>query len=792
MASDFDTDKWEVVPSETGGGATAFDPQKWEVVKGSPSQFPSVPTPGSVAKRAGQAAVNFLLPPDPREHPVEFGLYTLQSAMPFLGDIPGLGMLAKEGVSGALTRLGATTGLGAGIAAATGQPVAPAARESAVVGTLGEAPAPLARLASGLGTAEKAATGVMRESAADTVSQKALENEFGVTASEAKGLAKPTQIGKPAQDLAEGKTALRQARQSAISEVGKKYEPIYGPLENQPVAVDDLASVGTGGQDAAGWLDKHGAAISPAGKKLLQQQALLGEPVGGISDPKQAQVLAKSRFDQLLKQEIATKGPTVPVDRYNELRTQAQQFVQPQSPPAPTIGQLRGHLAQLMQHANKPGITAMERSAAVQAAQPIYEALDRVIPDEQRPLLHQINNEYSQVNRIFPFKNLRKLQNAGTLPELGQLAFGKGSEAATSMAVSRMTEPQKELMRKAFGSWVLNESDSPTMTLSKLAANKDTVAALYPNSDFGKIDTWRKLMIGHKRMLQGPPGLPSQRQFEQGLQESIKKGGLTPEALQAATDALSKGNQKMPYILKYASTWGLIGALGGWGIFGHAPELIPVAAAYGAGHLGWRAIVNNPAALDMYRDFIMSGWTRKGGEAFGRLMVATTNDALRRTNQPEKQAIGYAPEMSEGIDALDKSRAEAIAPTPSASERAEKISKDLEKGKHPDIHRDLTRGRLSMDETNKLVQHASSTDANKLVASPIPLSEVVDALEQATPEELQMLLPLVQQRLQQELPQEKNMTKVANISKRFQAVQRKSSLGDFAPRKQQMPAQANA
>lgn len=135
-----------------------------------------------------------------------------------------------------------------------------------------------------------------------------------------------------------------------------------------------------------------------------------------------------------------------------------------------------------------------------------------------------------------------------------------------------------------------------------------------------------------------------------------------------------------------------------------------------------------------------------------------------RANQPDEHSPGP------GMKALDRSRAEHMAPTPSASKRAEKVGEQLRKGKTPEVHHDLNRGRLSMDETDKLIKHASSTDPAAMVQN-LPLSELLDALEQADPHEREILFPMVLQRLKQELPQTQNKTLQANLSQRFQRIQ---------------------
>lgn len=719
-----------------------------------------------------------------QQHPVQAAL---TAATPFigpLGEAAGLGDVAT-GVAPAV-RTAAQAGIGAGTAALTGQSVGQGALTGLSYGLQGEIAAPIGRTVSGLGKATKAAVNATREPEADKLAQAALENELGVASSDARKLARPKMeiapsvygeqrvIGQasvpersktlsvvmppgeseagqliPARETIPGshelktaKGALYQAREGARRAIGHQYDPIYGPIEQQTVPSADLSKIAKASTEQRGWLVGKNAQVKPANEKIF----------GGLSTYQNTVDLIHGKGGGFMDQ--------MGVPR-----------------PSPTVGQLRGELSNLMAQANNPATSNLERQALLKVSKPIIEALDRPIPDADRPLLEKINEDYAQISRIFPFRDLKQISQARTLPDLGEAAFGKGHEAATSMAVSRMDEPQKQLMRRAWGSYLLKDGASPTETIGKLQKNKAILESLYPDSDFGKIDTWRQMMIAQKRMAQGPSGLPSQRQFEAGLRETIRNSGLTPESLQAASDALHKTGMLAPgsstprgmgrYLLVTAPIMSLMG----WGLYHHEPGLIIPAVGYYAGMLGWRALADNPAALDAYRDFIMSGYTRNGADAFGRLFVSAVNDVLRNTGQSDKQAVGHMKDMSEGKDALDKFRAEHLAPTPSASKRAEEVNQDLEdQKKPPKVHNDLNRGRLSLDETNKLVQYASSKDASKLIAG-LPLSEVLDALEQASPEEKQILIPLVMQRLKQELPQQKNKTLQANLTKRFQRIQ---------------------
>lgn len=702
--------------------------------------------------------------------------------------IPGMvSRAAAELGSGGLKGAALRTGLQSGIGAATGGKEG--AVEGAEVGVAGEALPAIAGKVAGLGIANRAAAGQMQQtaidaatktatdaqaaelaahtSATDMVTQRALENELGMTAADAQGLAKPSAIGDAsgAQALAGTKQAAGAVRRGAIREVGDKYNPIFEPIQAKPASPSSLADLSKAATDANQFAASKGARLAPQTQKILNDLQGMGAALGAGEDP--VKILLQ-RNSEVGPEALANMGN-------NALEAYRQGFIKQgllnpdgtlpgAQMPAQTIGMLRGKLGEAMMAANKPGSSAMDRRVLFDATRPIVDTLNAAIPDEQKPLLQQINNEYAQVNRILPFKGQQKLQQAATLPELGAAMFGNESAPATKLTLSRMTEPQKDLARQAFASYVLTDTATPTETLSKLAANKDAVAALYPDSDFGKIGKWRDAMIAQKKFQQGPPNLPSQKQFAEGVQEAIRRSGLTPEAQQAATDALIKSAHGQGRVGRYlTSPFLYAGALGGYGMLHHEPMLIVPLAAYAAGNMGWKALAGNAAAMDTYRQFIMSGWTQKGGEMFGRLVVNAVNDAVRG-DAPQMQGVKDV--EGPAIDSLHKSRAEAIAPTPSASDRAGEVAKDIRKGKVPKVHDDLDRGRLSLDEVNKLV--SPKKDATMLTQN-VPLSEQMDAAEVGTPEEKKMLLPLIKQQMMAQFKdQNYNKTLAAGLAKRYQ------------------------
>jgi len=134
------------------------------------------------------------------------------------------------------------------------------------------------------------------------------------------------------------------------------------------------------------------------------------------------------------------------------------------------------------------------------------------------------------------------------------------------------------------------------------------------------------------------------------------------------------------------------------------------------------------------------------------------------------QRAKATPKTGAAIKDLDHSRARAAAPSPGATPAAERLSKDLHSGKPANVTNDLRSGRVSMDEVRTLQGHASKANVMALVDN-VALPEVMNAMEIATPDEKQMLMPLLQQRIQREMPGIQNKTMQMKLAQRFQKLQ---------------------
>jgi hypothetical protein len=215
---------------------------------------------------------------------------------------------------------------------------------------------------------------------------------------------------------------------------------------------------------------------------------------------------------------------------------------------------------------------------------------------------------------------------------------------------------------------------------------------------------------------------------------------------------------------------------------GYAGAGLGAAGLVGARELMVKAFRNSltdpAAARAYYRAMLSPGAPGAFDVIAGQIAKSSLSDI---TSQGVKGATGVSlegekppeqtpPKVGPGVKSLDTSRAETIAPTASATKRAKEVIADLGKGKNPDVHQDLQRGRLSLDETNKILKHGAKSNASALLDH-VDLSDAVDAAEVANPEERKMLIPLVEAKMRQSFQGGKfNKTLAAPLARRLQTL----------------------
>lgn len=546
-------------------------------------------------------------------------------AAPVVGK--AVSMLRAPGMSGALARTGLMAGAGALAGKATGEATGlEGAAMGAGQGLAAELPSGLARRATGLRVAEGAASNLAAQEGAEKGVEAAAGVGMGMSRGRAAELARPTNVGAEsgAMELSAGKKSLVEKREQALREAGEKYNPIFERINEMPVEATHLHDISKAATQAVDTAYSRNQRLSRSTHDILSELEMYHPGVK-----------AKSGLEPLIETEpempgggtfkISARPSTTFVDVGGGGKPIKGFTVRPRN-----VQEMRGMMTRIMTEANRATSTAADRSALFEASKPIRKFLDSVIPDEQKPLLAQINAQYAQVNKMFPFKDVRLLNSAATLPELGELAFGRIKPSATSMALARMNEPQKDLMRQAFASWMLHDNPSAPELLKRIEGQQANMAALGFPDGLNKVGDWYEAARAQRRFAH-EPGSTEEKAFVDAFRRRMRDNGMTPQVGDVMDEALKKGaSGNMPYLIRYASTWGALGALGGWGIFAHEPMAVVPLGAYAASSLGLRAILRNPASATLYRQFITNGWTRAGGDAFARLMVAGAGNFARQ------------------------------------------------------------------------------------------------------------------------------------------------------------------
>ena len=183
---------------------------------------------------------------------------------------------------------------------------------------------------------------------------------------------------------------------------------------------------------------------------------------------------------------------------------------------------------------------------------------------------------------------------------------------------------------------------------------------------------------------------------------------------------------------------------------------------------------HNPAAAKNFKNIawrilertIQVGVKNAAAGATGWGFTPPPPDETGEAGAAEAPPSGRKPQTP-GINTLEKSRSAAIAPISSGADAARRVSSQVAGGKTPDITRDLQRGNLSADELKKILQHNSNNNLSAVIDN-VPLPDVMSAAEVATPQEKELLIPLIRRRMQAELQQIPNKTLQMKLTQRFQ------------------------
>jgi hypothetical protein len=609
------------------------------------SKYPAFRTP--------QEGLEFAIQHSPftPHSPTEAAVMGVAGAIPFASEAApaleetaplvskALGYLGKSGVGPAAVRTAVTAAAGGATGGVEG------AEQGAATGVAGEVLGKGGALLSGARKIANQMVEAAAPAAAEQQAQGAIERRLGMTTSEAKELAAPTQgPSAKASALATAKRTITGARTAARKDVQQLYDPIYDKVDQMVVKPEALGNIAKGARDSSATLAQRGFGpydqtkptrdlLDEFGK--LDQQAD-ADPLAAYYSPEDLKGLTprqRANLEAGTKAMLSGKAP----GEKTILRTGSTEAglgvsgaqAAPATPPETgmTIGQLRGRMQTLERATLRPGISENERSALVRASLPIRQTLEDVLPDEQKPILKSINDAYAQLSNAFPNQDLKPLRLASTLPQLGE-AFSNLKPDATAMVLSKMSPAEKELTRTALSSYVLSGSaDQKAVfnTLTKWQNSGLLKQAGFPD-DFQKVGNWLSRVTELRKIRDKPPDLMQTKQFMNGVREGLRQQGLPPALLDKMDEQLTKenarGDMKSNFLNRQLTLWGPMTAMGGYGWMYHKPAIVVPMAAY----LARQTLIKNPA----YQGLVMNGWTRAFGNSAARLMAAGMVNAAKQ------------------------------------------------------------------------------------------------------------------------------------------------------------------
>jgi hypothetical protein len=581
---------------------------------------------------------------------------------------------------------------------------------------------------------------------------------------------------------------------------GDQYDKFWAPHLNKPV---NTAPMGAAAAEEGAYATAQGISFSAPINKLLSRATELGsEPAlpdvpvmgGSLRDLEKANPASARALAQRLG--IVSQGPAASVQQLRGIRTDA---------------------------ANLVASSTSGRDKA--AAQNVVEAVDKTLDSsgilnaKQQAQLQGLNNKWRSYKTLFDRSLLRKIGQSAEPTDVASEIFDDPKRAKLILANS--DKDQLSTLRRTYADWV-NAAGSKVIK----PQHAEALSKLFPGTKLANPQSWLSLDAKTAKFQDVVSSSPQIRQrFMQEYQTQLHnvqtdsanqivkaatkeakglgvygekligqmraakdsleaaniatKGmtGLdTKSALQAIQSGQMKGGGSLDFIKRRWPIYAAITA-GAVASGGHASSYITAMTGLGVADAGisalrsryFKYLATNPEAAEGFWNAINNPGTPQG---FSKLVNYAVKGAVADAAAGvTRSASGTTLEPEQGhSDDLIRSKAETMAPTPSASDRAEKVTKDLYKGKKPpEVHHDLNRGRLSMEETDKILKDASSNNIKSMIYG-MPLSELLDDMEKASPQERELYMPLVLERLKQELPQQPNKTLQANLSQRYQKI----------------------
>ena len=535
----------------------------------------------------------------------------------------GVGSVAGDVANRALER---ATGYGKA-------PIIPTAGEAATSFGLGAAGSVGGKVLGAIGsrlTGLRAAKGAITEAAgekasklprrrsqlqAEAATKEAVGRSVGLSPAEATKATEQS-FEERAASGAEGRAAVKGARTARIKETGELFNPIYDPIKDNIVPHEQLVSTATRStNDIGNALAKQGI-TTPAGQKAA---------LADLS-PDTRQYLG-----QIAQMGSLAKGGEVSA-----------------SVKEATIGEVRKLNSNMMALAAKTN-DPTERMILRTASQPFRDVLDAAVPEEQKPLLAALKQQYGQINKELPFALAKRIDKATTFPEMGNILYGDPKKADMALELWKAGTPeQKSLMKQMLAQDLMTNHGSTAGELGKALQGRGRIMrAMFGDDAFAQAQTWVNVDARRgameKLINQSPK---AQTEFERGVKQAVDEAGkaydanpvnqdlkkLTQEEMnKTATEALQQHAKLggMGRYLQHRLTFQAAEGALGVGLYMHNVPVMVGAGAYLLRRTAWAAAMDNPAFAAGYRKAIMSPNVQRAGYLLGRLMTTAAVEAAK-------------------------------------------------------------------------------------------------------------------------------------------------------------------
>ena len=334
---------------------------------------------------------------------------------------------------------------------------------------------------------------------AEAASKEAVGRSVGLSPAEATNATEQS-FEERATAGAAGRQAIKGARTTHIKENGELFNPIYDPIKDNIVPHEQLVSTATRStNDIGNALAKQGI-TTPAGQKAA---------LADLS-PDTRQYLG-----QIAQMGSLAKGGEVSA-----------------SVKEATIGEVRKLNSNMMALAAKTN-DPTERMILRTASQPFRDVLDAAVPEEQKPLLAALKQQYGQINKELPFALAKRIDKATTFPEMGNILYGDPKKADMALELWKAGTPeQKSLMKQMLAQDLMTNHGSTAGELGKALQGRGRIMrAMFGDDAFAQAQTWVNVDARRgameKLINQSPK---AQTEFERGVKQAVDEDGKAYDA----------------------------------------------------------------------------------------------------------------------------------------------------------------------------------------------------------------------------------------------------------------------